>query len=168
MTALGLLTIVLLIAWGTLVALDLVSVPQAMLSRPLVSLAQDLPAFSPLESSILILGQVEVGLSSKSSLISGGTRVLPMHSHADDHRRFHQSCYSPARECRSVPKKRSLLLRRFPNTENSFQFRSLGIWMLKGTMPAIMRTNGVPHPYRFIGSSAHQNAMFRRSSVFPR
>ena len=37
MTALGLLTIVVLVAWGTLVALDLVSVPQAMLSRPLVA-----------------------------------------------------------------------------------------------------------------------------------
>jgi mannose/fructose/N-acetylgalactosamine-specific phosphotransferase system component IIC len=37
MTALGPLTLVLLIVWGTLVALDLVSVPQAMLSRPLVA-----------------------------------------------------------------------------------------------------------------------------------
>jgi PTS system mannose-specific IIC component len=37
MTALGPLTIALLIIWGTLVALDLVSVPQAMLSRPLVA-----------------------------------------------------------------------------------------------------------------------------------
>jgi PTS system mannose-specific IIC component len=37
MTALDPLTAVLLIVWGTLVALDLVSVPQAMLSRPLVA-----------------------------------------------------------------------------------------------------------------------------------
>jgi PTS system mannose-specific IIC component len=36
MTELAPLTIVLLLAWGTLVGLDLVSVPQAMLSRPLV------------------------------------------------------------------------------------------------------------------------------------
>ena len=37
MTALDPLTVVLLIVWGTVVALDLVSVPQAMLSRPLVA-----------------------------------------------------------------------------------------------------------------------------------
>jgi PTS system mannose-specific IIC component len=37
MTALEPLTIALLVLWGTLVALDLVSVPQAMLSRPLVA-----------------------------------------------------------------------------------------------------------------------------------
>lgn len=37
MTALGAHTIVLLVLWGTLVALDLVSVPQAMISRPLVA-----------------------------------------------------------------------------------------------------------------------------------
>lgn len=37
MTELGLVQLLLLIAWGTVVALDLVSVPQALLSRPLVA-----------------------------------------------------------------------------------------------------------------------------------
>jgi len=36
-TTLDPLAVVLLVGWGTLVALDLVSVPQAMLSRPLVA-----------------------------------------------------------------------------------------------------------------------------------
>lgn len=37
MTELGPQAVLLLVAWGTLVALDLVSVPQAMLSRPIVA-----------------------------------------------------------------------------------------------------------------------------------
>lgn len=52
MTALAPLTVMLLIAWGTLVALDLVSVPQAMLSRPLVAGAV----------AGWIVGDVEAGL----------------------------------------------------------------------------------------------------------
>ena len=37
MTAIAPEAVLLLVVWGTLVALDLVSVPQAMISRPLVA-----------------------------------------------------------------------------------------------------------------------------------
>jgi len=68
MTELAPINLVLLVLWGTLVALDLVSVPQAMLSRPLV--AGTVAGW--------ILGDVEAGLRVGVVLELFALDVLPI------------------------------------------------------------------------------------------
>lgn len=68
MTELAPVTVVLLLAWGTLVGLDLVSVPQAMLSRPLV--------VAPVAG--WLMGDVEAGLRVGVVLELFALDVLPI------------------------------------------------------------------------------------------
>jgi len=68
MTELAPINLALLVLWGTLVALDLVSVPQAMLSRPLV--AGTVAGW--------ILGDVEAGLRVGVVLELFALDVLPI------------------------------------------------------------------------------------------
>ena len=62
MTELTLPQVLLLVGWGTIVGLDLVSVPQALLSRPLVAGCV----------AGWVAGDVEAGLRVKSKAARGG------------------------------------------------------------------------------------------------